>query len=121
MAGVLCSTAAALAILLPTTSAAEERQFPRCWPRQELADRLYQSYNEESIARGVSVDGNLVEVFVGPQATFTIAKVTPRGYACIVEIGEGWRMRPDGADRGAVDQGAQVGRLPQYRLIRAAP
>jgi len=58
-----------------------------------MSDWLRANFGEVGIAHGLSVDGNLLEIFVGPDGTFTAVKITPLGHACIVDFGNGWQMQ----------------------------
>lgn len=62
-------------------------------PRDRLAQALLDSYNEESVALGISVDGTLLEVFASPDGGFTVVKAGPQGRACVVDAGIAWWMK----------------------------
>ncbi|HVI91213.1 MAG TPA: hypothetical protein VM659_23150 [Dongiaceae bacterium] len=70
----------------------------RCLPRNEFAERLQNSFHETSNAHGISVDGTLLEIFVGPEGTFTVAKIMTNGVACIVDFGSDWQTTLHPAD-----------------------
>lgn len=76
----------------------------RCLKRSDLAERLQSGFHEISTAHGISADGTLLELFVGPEGTFTAAKIMPNGIACIVDFGSDWQtlLRPaEGGDPSA--------------------
>jgi len=58
----------------------------------ELLTRyLAQRYAETRVARGLSSNGRMIEVFAsGDGATWTMVVTTPQGHSCIVASGEGW-------------------------------
>jgi hypothetical protein len=68
-------------------------------PRDTLVRGLSGSYNEQSVAFGVSVDGMLLEVFASPAGSFTVVKTGPQGRACIVDAGHAWQMATPDVDR----------------------
>ena len=82
--------AAVLAAL--TLGSAAAQPSPPCLPRDILVQRLLDLYQETTVAYGVSADGTLLEVFAGVDGSFTVAKTSLQGYACIVDVGVGWRM-----------------------------
>ncbi|MCI0430529.1 MAG: hypothetical protein L0210_08330 [Rhodospirillales bacterium] len=61
-----------------------------CGYRQTLVDWLRESYQEERAAFGLSVGGELVEVFVAPTGTWTILVSYPGGPTCILRAGDSW-------------------------------
>jgi hypothetical protein len=82
------------ATLLPAAVASaqsHERRGPACLPHEEAEDQLRQTYNEKKIGRGISGDGNMIEVFMSSAGNFTVIKTSPAGVSCIVDFGEGWQ------------------------------
>jgi hypothetical protein len=77
---------AALILLLATASAA-----PVCAPRAAIVAKLAASYGEVTVGRGVTSNGALMEMFVGPKATWTIVVTRPGGLSCIAGVGEAWQ------------------------------
>jgi hypothetical protein len=45
----------------------------------------------------------MLAVFASQEGTFTAVKITAGGYACIVDMGVGWQMRPRRLDGAALD------------------
>ena len=76
---------------------------PRCRGLKDMIVWLRESFNEIDVAHGLSTDGELLEVFASQEGTFTAVKITPGGYACIVDMGVGWQMRPRQLDGAALD------------------
>lgn len=65
-----------------------------CYPRDELFDGLEGSHGERPAFAGVTADGKLFEVLVGPDGSFTAFLSLPEGLACPLAAGEGWRATP---------------------------
>tara|TARA_B100000287_G_C20477208_1_gene719664 strand:- start:475 stop:783 length:309 start_codon:yes stop_codon:yes gene_type:complete len=61
-----------------------------CGPRTDVVKRLANKYQEFQVAMGLSVSGNLVEVFVSKEGAFTILLSEPNGQACIATTGHNW-------------------------------
>ena len=61
-----------------------------CGPRTDIVKRLADKYQELQVAMGLSVTGNLVEVFVSKEGAFTILLSEPNGRACIATTGHNW-------------------------------
>ena len=71
-----------------------------CGKRTDIVTGFAKTYKEEPSAVGVTDQGALIEVLVGPTGTWTMLLTMPGGPACIIGTGEGWRMRPaPGTDR----------------------
>lgn len=92
--GIL-ALASLLAIVVPALSAAlaqaDDDVRPACLPHAEFEEKLRATYNEQKLGRGLSGDGNLVEVYMSSAGSFTVIKTTPAGLSCIVDFGEGWQ------------------------------
>lgn len=65
-----------------------------CYPRDELFNGLEARHGERPAFVGVTADGRLFEVLVGPDGSFTAFLSLPEGLACPLAAGEGWRSLP---------------------------
>jgi hypothetical protein len=65
-----------------------------CFPREEVFARLESGLGERPAFAGVTTDGALFEVLVGPDGSFTAFLSFPDGLTCPVAAGEGWRAAP---------------------------
>jgi hypothetical protein len=80
---------ALLALLLIVPFSATAAQL--CTPRDVLVERLGADYAEMAVARGLSHQGVVVEVFSsGDGSTWTIVVTRPNGASCVVAAGEAW-------------------------------
>ena len=62
-----------------------------CYPRDELYAGLEANHGETPAFAGVTADGKLFEVLVGPDGSFTVFLSLPQGLACPLAAGDGWR------------------------------
>jgi hypothetical protein len=72
-----------------------------CGARAEIAARLAGAFAEAPVGRGLSSDGFMVEVFAGPEGTWTLVVTRPDGRACLAAAGEAWTTvapQPAGRD-----------------------
>jgi hypothetical protein len=67
----------------------------QCVPREQIFDSLRASHGEVPAYRGVTASGELFEVLVGPDGSFTVFFTFPDGLTCPVAAGEGWRDVPE--------------------------
>lgn len=51
---------------------------------------LKTQFGERRTALGLSLDGMLIEVYVGPGGTYTILKTSPGRVSCLVDAGVSW-------------------------------
>ena len=66
-----------------------------CGPRDGLDDLLKQRFGATQQAVGVSADARrIVELFVAPDASWTIIVTDTQSRSCIVLSGEGWTQTP---------------------------
>ena len=71
-----------------------------CGARAEIADRLAGAFAEVPVARGLSADGRMVEVFASPEGSWTLVVTRPDGRACLAAAGEAWEaVAPEPAGR----------------------
>ncbi len=62
--------------------------------QSELSSMLGQWLAEKLIARGLSANGRMVEIYATDDgATWTMVVTTPEGQSCIVASGEAWAER----------------------------
>jgi len=77
----------ALFLVVPLSATAAEL----CTPRDVLVRQLGADYAETTVARGLSHQGVVVEVFSsGDGSTWTIVVTRPNGASCVVAAGEAW-------------------------------
>jgi len=65
---------------------------PICRTHAEMEAKLLSDFGERKVGYGVSGDGSLVEVYAGPNGSFTVVKTLPGHASCIVDFGESWQM-----------------------------
>ena len=66
-----------------------------CMPRDEAVAWLETRFGERAIGRGLANEGRvMVEVFAGPEGTWTLLVSTPEGGSCIVADGLDWQLLP---------------------------
>ncbi len=61
-----------------------------CGPHENMVAALMSNYGEETAALALTNDGKMLEVFVSPSGTWTIAIVEPDGTSCAVGAGDSW-------------------------------
>ena len=62
--------------------------------RAKVLQGFADAYKEKPSAVGITDQGALIEVLVGPTGTWTMVVTKPGGPACIVGTGHDWHMRP---------------------------
>ena len=76
-----------LFMIVPLSATAAEL----CTPRDVLVRQLGADYAETAVARGLSHQGMVIEVFSsGDGSTWTIVVTRPNGASCVVAAGEAW-------------------------------
>lgn len=63
-----------------------------CHAHAEIEAKLLSDFGERKVGYGVSGDGSLIEVYAGPNGTFSVVKTMPGRISCIVDFGESWQM-----------------------------
>lgn len=58
-----------------------------CQPYTAMAEALRRDWGEVAILRGLDARGRMIEIYVGPQGTFTILAVAPDMTACPLSVG----------------------------------
>lgn len=66
----------------------------KCIPRDATFEHLREESGEVVAHRGVTAQGQLLEVLVSPQGTFTAFITFPDGMTCPIAAGDGWRDIP---------------------------
>ena|SRR5712692_2691234 len=68
---------------------------PPCAGHADFAGYLAAVYGERVIGRGLRSDGLLLEVFSGPNGSWTIIVTHPAGLSCLAADGAMWETVPD--------------------------
>ena len=100
-AGNLAVASLALAAVLSVSLGASPvtAQPTRCAPHEEVERHLAERFAEQPVGIGVTLQGALMEVFAGPEGTWTVVISNPNGITCMVAAGEGWRtLTPEEPD-----------------------
>ncbi|NNE85183.1 MAG: hypothetical protein HKN28_14560 [Alphaproteobacteria bacterium] len=63
-----------------------------CEARKSLIEKFDKGYGESPIAVGLASTGNLLEVLISADGTWTILITRPDGMTCIAAAGDHWRM-----------------------------
>ena len=73
-----------------------------CEIRKSLIAKLDTGYNEQPVGVGVASTGNVVELIVSPDGTWTIVVTKPNGIACVAAVGEDWQaIEPQSSDESS--------------------
>ena len=67
---------------------------PQCSPRDRMLELLWQNFQEQRRAVGVTSGGALLEVMSSASGSWTIIITSPEGQACVLGGGHGWRTTP---------------------------
>ena len=82
----------ALALLASVTAGSRPAHAQQsCDVRKTLLAKLDTGYDEQPVAIGVASTGNVVELLVSANGTWTILVTRPNGIACIAAVGEDWQ------------------------------
>ena len=73
-----------------------------CGDYTKLSDRLYSDYKEEVRGAGISVDGSLFQIYVGPANSWSILVTKPGKSTCLVVSGENWIFINDAPSEGEI-------------------
>jgi len=60
-----------------------------CAPRDAVVARLAEVYDEVARLRGLTLGGEMMEIYLAPSGTWTVVVTNPGGIACVVAAGEG--------------------------------
>ena len=66
-----------------------------CIPRTIIATQLARVHGEIPVARGLTLGGELLEVFASSSGSWTIVVTTPRMLSCPMASGESWSDAPE--------------------------
>jgi len=91
LSAVIAIAAAVPALSHPALAA---EQLVACGERTKILESFADAYKEKPSAVGITDQGALIEVLVGPTGTWTMVVTKPGGPACIVGTGHDWHMRP---------------------------
>lgn len=89
--------AAAIVSLCPTEVGAQEFD-----TRAKLVEELYKQAKESPTAIGINHQGNIIEILVAPDQSWTMIMTFPNGKSRILMVGEGWDYWKD---RAALNEG----------------
>jgi hypothetical protein len=79
---------------MPSTLAGPVPPRSNCAPRPALITGLIDGYGERQVARGLTLDGALLEVHAGDAGSFTVLLSGPSGFSCLIAAGEAWQLVP---------------------------
>lgn len=66
-----------------------------CANRAEVVEHLGKIFGERRLGQGLADSGVVIELFAGPEGSFTIFATTPRGRSCLIASGEAWEPLPE--------------------------
>ncbi|MCZ6591523.1 MAG: hypothetical protein O7B98_10355 [Alphaproteobacteria bacterium] len=74
----------------------------QCDVRKSLLAKLDTGYAERPVAVGLASTGNVVELLISTDGTWTILVTKPNGIACIAAVGEEWQaLEPVSTDKSS--------------------
>ncbi len=62
-----------------------------CDERARLVGELAMYYSEFPMARGLTLDGQVLELLVSEEGSWTIIVTRPSGISCLVTAGQAWK------------------------------
>jgi hypothetical protein len=65
-----------------------------CSERAKFVDQLAVNYAENTVGLGLVNNGNVLEILVSKNGTWTILVTKPSGISCVVATGEAWEKIP---------------------------
>lgn len=65
-----------------------------CSERAKFVDQLAVNYAENTVGLGLVNNGNVLEILVSKNGTWTILVTKPDGISCVVATGEAWEKIP---------------------------
>jgi ABC-type transport system involved in cytochrome c biogenesis permease subunit len=80
-------------LLLMAAAAPAQAQVP-CAMRDVLAQSLANRHGEVPVSRGLTAEGNLLEVFASTSGSWTVVITRPTNLACIHAVGHYWTAVP---------------------------
>jgi len=81
---------ALLALLFFSTSVYAQGVF--CGPRAKIIESLEGTHKDFQSARGLSANGNMLEVFSSEAGAWTILMTRPDGLSCVAAAGRAWEV-----------------------------
>lgn len=100
---LLMAALAAVLVLLMLSSFAMAQTVLVCWPREMVVSRFADRDGKALQSRGISENGELIEIFASPDTgTWTIAVTFPDGQTCPILSGQSFEtiegsLTPEGA------------------------
>jgi len=89
---------AVLAYLALTRDSHAQPAAPTCMPVAELSRSLAEQYGERLRVQAIRSNGSMLQVYASAGGrTFTIASISVNRVACILDTGEYWTEKGDGA------------------------
>lgn len=67
---------------------------PPCGLRSEIVTQLTQEHDEQQVAIGLSQQGQVLELWAGPNGGWTLLASLPTGISCIMALGERLEFKP---------------------------
>ena len=92
MTKLLISLAALMAIQIAAAPATQAAQV--CVPHKDFSKTLAKQYKESRTALGLAAQTHVVELFVSPSGSWTLAATDTRGMTCVIASGEAWQAAP---------------------------
>tara|TARA_R110002096_G_scaffold403018_1_gene600511 strand:- start:971 stop:1273 length:303 start_codon:yes stop_codon:yes gene_type:complete len=80
--------AATAAILVLSGSANANVAAPPCGQRSDIVGQLAERHGEQRVALGLAQNGQVMELWVGPEGGWTLLASLPTGVSCVVAVGE---------------------------------
>lgn len=75
---------------MPVRAQMASRGYIVCHERARLVGQLAMYYSEIPMARGLTLDGQVLELLVSEEGSWTIIVTRPTGISCPVAGGQGW-------------------------------
>ena len=81
---------ATLTSIVFATASARAQSY--CDDRTKVLAILDAGYGEQRAAAGLASTGNVIEVLISADGSWTILVTKPDGIACVVAVGEDWQV-----------------------------
>lgn len=89
-----------LSVLLALSAPVHARS-DNCAPREVVAERLQERYREAPLARGLTPNGSIVEMWASARGeTWSVIVVLPSGQSCLVASGSDFEALAAPAEAG---------------------
>lgn len=82
----------AAAIAMTLAAPAAEARFS-CAPRDVVLQRLEQDFRERPVGAGLVAGGQMVELLISRDGTWTLVVTGPNGVSCMVAVGDSWEWQ----------------------------